>query len=663
MERRLWRNYPAGEINEKIEFWVDIWDDLIEHFTKTHYGLELANPHVALIVLIDEIEHNELRNRETRQYLLESLGNYLKHDPIVKQHLSAEFSLILQSFNNQPQFYLLQSVKATLPFFRDGHYFFETYSELRKILADSNWQPNDERRIESLASSLIVELLLKRYSLKSIQGMPRNIFCDTSQMSHDFPTKYVWNDFDDLPKAEQEKYAAEKQNEIKALNLDSRLSAFTRFFTRNTCDYVFIFEVEGLKGEAEFEIGPVTFYSPKIRSFIKDYADADAETNKSLKDQEFFRRDKTQYFANAAIQLSCIDMDNGLLQAAEMADKALDLLRSQFTTECRLKIVKEQHLILRKNGELRSSCSSAGESLPIKWLHSFDLKFFSANKDSLDGFTKAATYLFSPKDAQSQLEQKVSDCLHWFRKGAEADRLEDRLLHYWIVMEKIFTFPSSSAPLIKSNDKLEPKIFLISELLSASAAFRFIYKIGWTLRSYLKHFLNFPFAHFNEYALLKLPKEIIEKCFLQENYTGQIFLKQIVENLGDLEKTVDKRLVKNRVSSTKRFYEDGAFAKEEIKQVVARTKEDIILIYRYRNSIVHNAHYDPSLLQPFVEKAASLAQLALNMLISERTNKSNATVEQIFVSKYFEVQRIFERLDKNLPVDFLEVPTWNIPPP
>lgn len=54
------QNQSTGEINEKIEYWIDVWNDLITHFTKTHYGLELANPHVALIVLIDEIEHNEL---------------------------------------------------------------------------------------------------------------------------------------------------------------------------------------------------------------------------------------------------------------------------------------------------------------------------------------------------------------------------------------------------------------------------------------------------------------------------------------------------------------------------------------------------------------------------------------------------------------------------
>src|SRR4051794_7199515 len=123
MELKLWAGSHEGEINEKIRYWVDVWDELIDHFTKTHYGLELANPHVSLIVLIDEIEHNELRNKETRRYLLEAIGNCLKNDPVVSRSLSVEFGLILRGFTDKSLFYLLQSAKAILPFFQRGTYF------------------------------------------------------------------------------------------------------------------------------------------------------------------------------------------------------------------------------------------------------------------------------------------------------------------------------------------------------------------------------------------------------------------------------------------------------------------------------------------------------------------------------------------------------------
>ncbi|HWV99783.1 MAG TPA: hypothetical protein VNZ64_08845 [Candidatus Acidoferrum sp.] len=660
MERLLWNNYPPGEINQKVEYWVDVWDDLIEHFTKSHYGLELVDPHLILMVLIDEIEHNELRNKETRRYLLETVARFLKDDPVVRHNLSVEFSLILSGFNNQPLFYLLHSTKAALPFFRDGRYFCKTYGLLRKILGEPNWPAEDETEIELIAGSLIVELLLKGYTLNTVRSMPRNIFCSVSRKPNAFPTEFVWADFGGLPAADQQKYVDKNAEELKALNLDKRLSAFTRYFFRRPKDYIVLFEVEGLKAEAEVEIGPVTFYSPKVRSFIKDVADA--KTNHLLKEQEFFRRDKNEYFANAAIRFSCVDLETGRFQAAETADKALDLLRTQYKAPCRFKVLREQYIILGQDGRIGGSGFSADNDNPvINRLHSLDLELFSQDKDHLACFAKTAQYLFLAKDAQSTLEQKVSDCLHWFRKGEETDRFEDRLLHYWIVMEKIFTFSSSSAPLIKGNDKLETKILLISEFLSASVAFEFIYRLGWTLHNYLRNLVGSDLAGILGQSRLILPREIAEKCYLQENFSGRVYLKQIVENLHELAQAVDKRLVKNRILYTERFYHDGSFAKKEIERVVARSREDVLLIYRYRNSIVHNAHYDPSLLQPFVEKAARLAQLALVMLIQERAKETLATVEQIFVSKHLGVQRILERLGKNLPVDFLEVPAWNLP--
>lgn len=359
--------------------------------------------------------------------------------------------------------------------------------------------------------------------------------------------------------------------------------------------------------------------------------------------------------------MSCVDVEAGILKAAEIADKALDIVRTRFKAELRLKVVRESYVVLRKNGTHRGSASSGNESPLIKHAMAIDFRDFSEDPEILETFKKTATYLFLTKDVQSSLEQKISDCIHWYRKGEEADRLEDKLLHYWIVMEKIFTFSAFSRPLIKGNEKIELKITLISELLSACVAFAFIYRLGWTLYSYLRGLVGSDLQRFLGGTSLTLPKELVEKCCLQTDFSGRVYLKNIVENLSELSKAVDKRLVRNRIMHAKHFYDDGAFAKREIEKIVARTKEDVLLIYRYRNSIVHNAHYDPSLLQPFAEKAAELAHLALAMLIKEREDQPAITVEEIFVSKHCEVQRILERLDKNLPVDFLDdVPTWNV---
>ena len=48
MDMLLWDTYQANEINEKIKYWVDLWEDMISNFNKNRYGLTLINPHLIL---------------------------------------------------------------------------------------------------------------------------------------------------------------------------------------------------------------------------------------------------------------------------------------------------------------------------------------------------------------------------------------------------------------------------------------------------------------------------------------------------------------------------------------------------------------------------------------------------------------------------------------
>ena len=80
----LWDSYEEGEINDKIKYWVDLWEDLIENFNNDSYGLNLVNPHLILMDIIDEIKFNRLKNSKNKEYFLKTLGVMLKSDPVIK---------------------------------------------------------------------------------------------------------------------------------------------------------------------------------------------------------------------------------------------------------------------------------------------------------------------------------------------------------------------------------------------------------------------------------------------------------------------------------------------------------------------------------------------------------------------------------------------------
>ncbi len=108
MDREIWDSYRPGVINDKIKYWVDLWQDLIDNFNKTSYGLKLANPHLLLTEIMDEIEFNEFKNKENRNYYFIQLNAFIKNDPVIKKDFRGEFELLRKIFNQDRNLYILQ---------------------------------------------------------------------------------------------------------------------------------------------------------------------------------------------------------------------------------------------------------------------------------------------------------------------------------------------------------------------------------------------------------------------------------------------------------------------------------------------------------------------------------------------------------------------------
>jgi len=576
METQIWTEYGKTEVNEKIRFWVDVWEDLIDYFGQNVYGLDLLSPHVLLRLLVDEVKDNELRNEEMRHLLLDRLSDAAKNDNIIKAHLASEFALICAELNSSNLFYLLQACQNALSFFEDGRYFRASHSKLIDVLSQDNWNPGEDDSIRSTANNLIVELLLKGFGLESIRKMPRSLFSNYKEIqtyiSTDFPHEIEWRDFMSNDKFDNEAFANAVRTKMGVLCIKDWLEALNRFYSKNAEEVYVLFPIEGIKGHAAVSMGDITFYSPAERPFLKE-----SEGTTTNPEWELFQKSKFEAF-NVAVRVSMIDIQAGLVKAAELANHALDLLGFQFTTKINLSIVAGHYIVVRPDGTLYSQGGKAPErpsSGPLKLHYSLDLSKAHVAERVSEDVTPALAYILTPKHQQSQVEEKITQSLHWYRKALESDSLEDQLLNYWIVTEKVFAFPESNSQLLSPVRKKESRI----------------------------------------------------------------------------DRIYDKILY------AKRFYEDRAFARTELLRHIKRTKDDLILIYHFRNSIVHNAHYDSSLLEPYAKKAQEIAATLLSLIMHQHKMKPSTTVEEVFVSRHIELRNILTRLDKNEPLN-LDLEIW-----
>lgn len=120
--------------------------------------------------------------------------------------------------------------------------------------------------------------------------------------------------------------------------------------------------------------------------------------------------------------------------------------------------------------------------------------------------------------------------------------------------------------------------------------------------------------------------------------------------------------MKEKVEEVAKFYRDPLVARARITKKFEDTRDEIVLIYRLRNSIVHQGHFDPKLLEPFAARAGQLAGNVIQILLTEFVTTPDASVETIFAGAKVQYDRTIGRLEQNLPVNFVTPKQWGVYP-
>jgi hypothetical protein len=440
-------------------------------------------------------------------------------------------------------------------------------------------------------------------------------------------------------------YGPAVKAEIDSLSVPQRLQQFSNYYYATPTDGYFIFQVVGLKGSADFSVGAVNFYSPWRKKYI---------TGRPEGDSEYFGETEDRHFLNAAVKVSYVDTIAAKMSAIEFLEKALDVVRSYLPIKTNLEVRRGTYLVANAEGlriGLGRSTSTTSET--YKWSQSFDFDRDQIEAihegDVLRLFDRISQFLFKSPVEQNDIEQKLVYSFHWYRKAIETTIVEDKLLNYWIVIEGLLSFNPSSTNILLPRKERETKYTLARELIPPLRISYFIYDVGFALFWQIRELVAD-----ND---LNLPNEIIEACGLNQPISGDlaVTISPFIANLPLLTANIDRKLIKDRCEFTHRFYTEHEFAKEQIEERIKQIKEDILLIYRYRNKIVHNAHFDNIIVPYFVEKAGIYAMELLKRIVYAYTVDEVDSIEEILVTAYVRVKRLLEKLERNIPVDFLNL--------
>jgi len=655
----LWNSYEEGEINNKIKYWVDLWEDLIENFDNDSYGLNLVNPNLLLMDIIDEIRFNRLKNSRNCEFFLTQMGKMLKLDPIIKKSFKSDFTLIIRELESKhPPEYLLQLCEDVSELFREGLYFNQSCDFLKDILINPMWNQDDEENISLISQNLMVEFILIGCGLNRIKNLPSNLFDkyttigveDDELLITKFPLKLSPDDFQDGEDLNKNDYNEAIKNEIKSLSISDRIERLKFYYDEQPSEGYAILKVEGLKGNVDLKIGNVNFYKPKIENYVDKTETNDFNVNKL----KYFGNEISSSFINAAVKIKYRDLESAELLAVKSIDKSLDVLRCYVHSEVPFKIDSDNLIIVDENGKEVGGKHSSENMPQTKDIYSYNMEKFEVSfSDDDHYFTNIEQMLSDNKTKKSFLADKLINSLHWYRKAFESNNLEDKLLNYWIVIENLVTLDSKIGNLFLPSNKNENKFSLVEELVPPIELIDFIGRISKDLHRYLTD-LNEYFEINSEDTqhLLELPQENIDACFLQPHIDViKVDMKEFIKNIPPLINLVPNKIIKDKIVFADKFYSDNEFAYQKIIERLYQTKHDLLLIYRYRNLIVHNARFDSTILPYYIEKAERFAGNILRTILYEFVMDNTKTHEKILLSKKVKIQRMMDKLKNNDSLD------------
>lgn len=100
-----------------------------------------------------------------------------------------------------------------------------------------------------------------------------------------------------------------------------------------------------------------------------------------------------------------------------------------------------------------------------------------------------------------------------------------------------------------------------------------------------------------------------------------------------------------------KFYTENKFALDTINSQIELIEDDILMIYRFRNLIVHNAHFDNALLPYYVLKIRNYSGYLIRNLLP-KLNENNSTLSKEMINFYIEKEIFLKKLEENKYIFF-----------
>lgn len=613
-------------ISDRIRFWTGLWWQILHNPYSEEFGWSPTGIHAFIDELLAELETNGASNSENIKIFKNKAEHFLT-DPIAKSIVSTEIVLLhkmlqkAQGDRVDREIILSQHIKTKLD---GGNFFHLCFQSLKSKLLDSSPLDNSARdTIHALSGFIIYEFLLKGYTIESLEDLAVGIFAEHVSYSEFLgifthypveilnPDSYITDDIFD-----GNRYATDLQSLLESMTIEDHINSLQDFYNLPPRTVNYIFPIEGLVGELDFNIGPIRIYSPKRIRIV--------DRPKEIEDLELFGRDINDAPCNVVFTSNSVSTDFGRRIAAYEISNAFALLNVfvEFTEKGFYGPDFSRWVVTLSNGKIAPffGAIKLGKEQPVLSREASGLSLLM--EGPMRPFTRS---LFRASVNQTKPQQQLTFALQWLRKAEESVRAEDSLVNYWIALEKLFDADRGR------GNKAEA---IVNYAVSIEVP-RMVRNKAIDLRDLIFEISSISFANS---SILSITHELQASANLLETdlRSRRTFPVDFVNRISDLKLQITEPVILMKLQELGEFYASDKNQHTKIEKMEQQVRNDVRSIYRIRNQIVHNAQYDPLTLPYYVKLAQKFTTSFLRTVIREYS--SNETEELLDIFHKIQVQ-------------------------
>ena len=609
-------------INTPIEYWDKYWTHFTESLEeKDNYNVTLDSPRFLIENIISEIKYNNLKNKENGTLFRAQLSDWDKKEIVFNKLFHNKVALLQQKWGENTSQYLLSICEKINTEFIKGAYFDGLIDHLIKIISEANSiEYNIKKEINLYTGLIVAEFIASGFVINDIKSASHNIpdiIMDTHENVVAAPDSYKEFNREDY-ESEELYYTAIKEY-IENRNIKERISVLKDYYHIEPKECFVLFRLQGLKGDIDQMIDDINIYAPHLKQYI-------TEKPSLSKIEDIISSDRKHI--NVAVPVNHKMVSSSIAYAKQKLEKIIDLLSLSYNTSTPIKycqddisIIENGRYIAGININIFNKEELSEHQEFVAYMESLDVSYIK--KDS----TRLCERFIAINKEKSHDVQRIANAAHWYQKGKYARNAEDKLLFHWISIESLLKTEISLRCNITGLK--EPTLLQVVQKIAASIIVKKHF-FNYCIDTYIS--INYQTQLYDNY--LDIPDEIIKKASLNMNAGDRVHVSKFFYNIRDIQNNINDEILKIKIKEIDNFYNND----EGVKKKEQEISNDIILIYRLRNLITHNAVYSKYLIDIYANKAQYISGSIIRYLIDEY-RKEKLSFEDILIavsSKYDE---------------------------